>query len=56
MGKISDHFEKHQERPLIVKAVLIISLILFTREYLNFLLFYLLLIVLPFMFFSFVLA
>lgn len=56
MGKISDHFERHQERAFIVKAVLIISLILFTREYLNFFFFYILLIVLPFMFFSFVLA
>lgn len=56
MGKISDYFEKHQERAFIVKAVLIISLILFTREYLTFFFFYLLLIVIPFMFFSFALA
>lgn len=55
MGKISDYFEGHQERAFIVKAVLIISLILFTREYLTFL-FYYLIIIIPFLFLSFVLA
>lgn len=56
MGKIFDYFEKNQEQAFIVKAVLVIVSILLVREYLSFLFFYFLVIILPVFFLSFVLS